>query len=121
MDHSVRKLTPYRVISIALLIILALMMLFPLYWIVTGSVKDARTINSRTPVLFPTTPTLDNYAKLFSRPAWTWMFNTVFICGVAMLLTCLCGAMGGYALAKKKFTGRNFIFGLFVCAVSFPS
>ena len=46
MDHSVRKLTPYRVISIALLIILALMMLFPLYWIVTGSVKDARTINS---------------------------------------------------------------------------
>ena len=101
MDHSVRKLTPYRVISIALLIILALMMLFPLYWIVTGSVKDARTINSRTPVLFPTNPTLDNYAKLFSRPAWTWMFNTVFICGVAMLLTCLCGAMGGYALAKE--------------------
>ncbi len=120
MDHSVRKLTPYRVISIALLIILALMMLFPLYWIVTGSVKDARTINSRTPVLFPTNPTLDNYTKLFSRPAWTWMFNTVFICGVAMLLTCLCGAMGGYALAKKKFTGRNFIFGLFVCAMALP-
>ena len=120
MDHSVRKLTPYRVISIALLIILALMMLFPLYWIVTGSVKDARTINSRTPVLFPANPTLDNYAKLFSRPAWTWMFNTVFICGVAMLLTCLCGAMGGYALAKKKFTGRNFIFGLFVCAMALP-
>ena len=101
MDHSVRKLTPYRVISIALLIILALMMLFPLYWIVTGSVKDARTINSRTPVLFPTNPTLDNYAKLFSRPAWTWMFNTVFICGVAMLLTCLCGAMGGYATSSS--------------------
>ena len=68
----------------------------------------------------PTNPTLDNYAKLFSRPAWTWMFNTVFICGVAMLLTCLCGAMGGYALAKKKFTGRNFIFGLFVCAMALP-
>ena len=121
MDHSVRKLTPYRVISIALLVILALMMLFPLYWIVTGSVKDARTINSRTPVLFPTNPTMDNYTKLFSRPAWTWMFNTVFVCGVAMLLTCLCGAMGGYALAKKKFTGRNFIFALFVCAMALPS
>ena len=120
MDHSVRKLTPYRVISIALLVILALMMLFPLYWIVTGSVKDARTINSRTPVLFPTNPTMDNYTKLFSRPAWTWMFNTVFVCGVAMLLTCLCGAMGGYALAKKKFTGRNFIFALFVCAMALP-
>lgn len=120
MDHSVKKLTPYRVISIALLIILALMMLFPLYWIVTGSVKDARTINSRTPVLFPANPTLDNYAKLFSRPAWTWMFNTVFTWRRGDAADVPVRRDGGYALAKKKFTGRNFIFGLFVCAMALP-
>ena len=37
-----------------------------------------------------------------------------------MLLTCLCGAMGGYALAKKRFAGRGFIFSLFVCAMALP-
>ena len=39
---------------------------------------------------------------------------------MTMLLTCLCGAMGGYALAKKRFVGRGFIFSLFVCAMALP-
>jgi multiple sugar transport system permease protein len=37
-----------------------------------------------------------------------------------MLLTCITAAMGGYALAKKKFVGRAFIFSLFVCAMALP-
>ena len=120
MDHSVHKITVYRVVSVALLIVLALLMLFPLYWIVTGSLKGAKEINARVPSFFPASPTSANYIKLFTKPAWTWLLNTVVICGMAMLLTCLCGAMGGYALAKKKFTGRSFIFGLFVCAMALP-
>ena len=101
MDHSVQKTTPYRVISVLLLVVLAVLMIFPLYWIITGSFKDARTINSATPVWFPVNPTTDNYTRLFERPAGIWMFNTVFMCVMSMLLTCVAAAMGGYALAKK--------------------
>ena len=101
MDHSVHRITVYRIVSIALLIVLALLMLFPLYWIITGSVKGAKEINARVPSFFPVSPTTANYAKLFSKPAWTWLLNTVFICGMTMLLACLCGAMGGYALATE--------------------
>ena len=120
MDHSVHKTTVYRVVSVALLITLAILMLFPLYWIITGSVKGAKEINARVPSFFPVCPTSDNYVKLFAKPAWTWLLNTVFACGMTMLLTCLCGAMGGYALAKKRFVGRGFIFSLFVCAMALP-
>lgn len=120
MDHSVHKITVYRVVSVALLIVLALLMLFPLYWIVTGSLKGAKEINARVPSFFPASPTSANYIKLFTKPAWTWLLNTVFICGMAMLLTCLCGAMGGYALAKKRFAGRGVIFSMFVCAMALP-
>ena len=120
MDHSVHKITVYRIVSIALLIVLALLMLFPLYWIITGSVKGAKEINARVPSFFPVSPTTANYAKLFSKPAWTWLLNTVFICGMTMLLACLCGAMGGYALAKKQFAGRGLIFTMFVCAMALP-
>ena len=95
-------------------------MLFPLYWILTGSLKGAKEINARAPSFFPVSPTTANYVKLFNKPAWTWLLNTVFICGMTMLLTCLCGAMGGYALAKKRFAGRGFIFSLFVCAMALP-
>ena len=120
MDHSVHKVTIYRVMSVALLIVLALLMLFPLYWILTGSLKGAKEINARAPSFFPVSPTTANYVKLFNKPAWTWLLNTVFICGMAMLLTCLCGAMGGYALAKKRFVGRGVIFSMFVCAMALP-
>ena len=120
MDHSVQKTTPYRIVSILLLIVLAVLMIFPLYWIITGSFKDARTINSATPVWFPLNPTPDNYVRLFERPAGIWMFNTVFMCVMSMLLTCVAAAMGGYALAKKRFTGRAVLFSVFVCAMALP-
>lgn len=120
MDHSVQKTTPYRVISVILLVVLAVLMIFPLYWIITGSFKDARTINSATPVWFPVNPTTDNYTRLFERPAGIWMFNTVFMCVMSMLLTCVAAAMGGYALAKKRFTGRVVLFSVFVCAMALP-
>ena len=120
MDHSVQKTTPYRIVSILLLIVLAVLMIFPLYWIITGSFKDARTINSATPVCFPLNPTPDNYVRLFERPAGIWMFNTVFMCVMSMLLTCVAAAMGGYALAKKRFTGRVVLFSIFVCAMALP-
>ena len=120
MDHSVQKTTPYRIVSILLLIVLAVLMIFPLYWIITGSFKDARTINSATPVWFPLNPTTDNYTRLFERPAGIWMFNTEFMCVMSMLLTCVAAAMGGYALAKKRFTGRVVLFSVFVCAMALP-
>ncbi len=120
MDHSVQKTNPYRVISVLLLVVLAVLMIFPLYWIITGSFKDARTINSATPVWFPVNPTTDNYTRLFERPAGIWMFNTVFMCVMSMLLTCVAAAMGGYALAKKRFTGRVVLFSVFVCAMALP-
>ena len=120
MDHSVQKTAPYRVISVLLLVVLAVLMIFPLYWIITGSFKDARTINSATPVWFPVNPTTDNYTHLFERPAGIWMFNTVFMCVMSMLLTCVAAAMGGYALAKKRFTGRVVLFSVFVCAMALP-
>ncbi len=119
-DHSVQRVTPYQVSSIVVLIILAVLFTFPLYWIITGSFKDPRAINSPVPIWFPVEPTLSNYTRLFQRPAFTWLFNTVFLCAMAMLFTCIASAMGGYALAKKRFAGRKIVFSIFVCAMALP-
>lgn len=119
-DHSVQSMTAYRILAVVLLVALAVLFSFPLYWIITGSFKDARAINSPVPIWFPTAPTMDNYLRLLQRPAFTWLFNTVFLCAIAMLLTCIGSAMGGYALAKKRFSGRVLIFSVFVCAMALP-
>ena len=102
------------------LVIIALLFIFPLYWIITGSFKTPQAVNARVPVWFPTVWTGVHYDKLFQRPAFTWMLNTVIICGASMLLTCITASMGGYALAKKKFVGRGLIFSMFVCAMALP-
>ena len=119
-DHSVHQVTVYQVLCVIALIIIALLFTFPLYWIITGSFKGPQAVNARVPVWFPTEPTMLNYEKLFEKPAFMWMFNTVFVCAMAMLFTCVAASMGGYALAKKRFTGRALIFSIFVCAMALP-
>ena len=119
-DHSVHQVTVYQVLCVIALIIVALLFTFPLYWIITGSFKGPQAVNARVPVWFPTEPTMLNYQKLFEKPAFMWMFNTVFVCAMAMLFTCVAASMGGYALAKKRFTGRALIFSIFVCAMALP-
>lgn len=142
--------TPYMIFSLVVIIILAVLFTFPLYWIITGSFKTAKEINATSPVWWPSHWVTDNYQKLFSRqsaPLWQinvpfsktvtgslvtlsqgpsvpaairWLVNTVFVSLAAMAFTCITAAMAGYALAKKRFIGRSVIFSLIVAAMALP-
>ena len=110
----------YKAVVVIILVLLTLFFLFPLYWIITGSFKDVVEINARYPIWFPENPTLDNYVRLFEKPALRWLFNIVFISAAAMVLTCLTAALAGYALAKKRFYGRAILFTIIICAMALP-
>lgn len=115
--------TPYYIISVVILVVLAFLFLFPLYWIVTGSVKDKADIlikAGQSVQWFPLAPTLENYTRLFKNPALRWLFNSVFISAMSMALTCVTASLAGYVLAKKRFVGKAFVFSLFVCAMALP-
>ncbi len=137
MKTSSNRSKAYKVFSMILLIVLAVLFLFPLYWIVTGAFKTGQDIYSTTPVWIPSEWTMGNFTKLFDRRsaplfeigalvgptvpgAVRWLVNTVFMAVAAMLLTCLTAAMAGYALAKKRFIGRAILFSLIVCAMALP-
>ncbi len=127
----------YKVLSIVILVILAILFLFPLYWIVTGAFKPAQDIYSLEPVWWPSQWVANNFHNLFAKrtaplfsifgidgpsapAAFRWLINTVFMAVMAMILTCITAAMAGYALAKKRFRGRGILFGLIVCAMALP-
>ena len=127
----------YKIICIVILVILAILFAFPLYWILTGAFKTNKAINSATPVWFPTEWVLTNFEKLFTKrtaplyefgtlvgptipAALRWLLNAVVMALGAMALTCVTAAMAGYALAKKRFIGRGIIFTLIVCAMALP-
>ena len=137
MKSGVKRTTPYKVISIIILVILAILFLFPLYWIVTGAFKPTTDIYASQPVWWPSEWVTSNFAKLFTKrsaPLFTigslvgptvpaairWLINTVFMAVVAMLLTCITATMAGYALAKKRFIGRALLFSLIICAMALP-
>ena len=137
MKTSVERTTPYKVISLVVLVIAAFAFTFPLYWIITGAFKNGADINSITPVWVPSEWVLTNFDKLFTKrtaplfslfgvegpvapAALRWLLNTVYMAIMAMGLTCLTASMAGYALAKKRFRGRGVIFALIVCAMALP-
>ena len=137
MKSGVKRTTPYKVISIIILVILAILFLFPLYWIVTGAFKPTTDIYASQPVWWPSEWVTSNFEKLFTKrsaplfeigalvgptvpAAIRWLVNTVFMSVAAMLLTCITAAMAGYALAKKRFVGRTLLFSLIICALALP-
>ncbi len=137
MNSGVQHKSAYKIISAVILVILAILFLFPLYWIVTGAFKTGAEINAIKPVWFPSEWTMINFEHLFAKrtcplfqigglvgptvPAvFRWLLNTVFMAVMAMLLTCITASAAGYALAKKRFRGRAIIFGLIVCAMALP-
>nr|WP_318686307.1 carbohydrate ABC transporter permease [uncultured Acetatifactor sp.] len=114
------NLSIYKLVTVIILVVLAFLFIFPVYWIVTGSFKDAMTINAAKPQWFPLNPTMINYEKLFNNPALRWLLNSVAIAVIAMGLTCLTSSMAGYALAKKRFVGQTLLFSIFICAMALP-
>lgn len=137
MKSGVERTSVYKIISLVLLIILAILFTFPLYWIITGAFKTGADINATKPVWFPLEWTLRNFENLFAKrsaplfeigplvgptvpAAIRWLINTVFMAVAAMVLTCLTAAMAGYALAKKRFIGRGILFSLIVVAMALP-
>jgi len=129
--------SPYFVLCVILLAVLAVLFIFPLYWIVTGSVKDKAEIlvkAGQSVQWFPLSPTAANYEKLLhTQVNWKgllgavrvpaavkWLFNSVFISVMAMALSCVTASLAGYALAKKQFSGKKLVFTLFVCAMALP-
>ena len=112
------KTKAYSVFSLVVLIVIALLFLFPFYWIITGSFKVQP--NKIPPEWFPASWTVMHWEKLFRQPAWTWFFNSVFMSVMSMILVLMASSMAGYVLAKKAFTGRKIIFSRLVMAMALP-
>ena len=141
LDIKTARSRAYRILCWVLVLILAFLFAFPLYWIITGSFKTPADINAVHPSWVPQEWVIRNYEKLmtqrkaplfdftiagltFTGPkipaAMRWLINTVFMSVMSMIITCLTAAMAGYVLAKKKFYGRAMIFSLIVCAMALP-
>jgi len=115
-----KNISIFKIVSIIILLGLTIFFIFPFYWIATGSFKLQDVAITIPPEWWPTSPTLENYGKLFTPNTLRWFFNSVFISVMTTLLVCITSALAGYALAKKQFPGVKVIFMVFVAAMALP-
>lgn len=116
-----KKINPFSVLSTLILLVLTVLFIFPFYWIMTGAFKTMGDAVKIPPQWWPHSPTLENFERLvIQNPAGYWLLNSVLICVLTTLAVCICAAMAGYALAKKRFYGQTILFSILILAMALP-
>jgi multiple sugar transport system permease protein len=94
----------------AVLLVLVVWTLGPLYWMVVTSLKTNSEIYGTTATLWPRRPTLANYDVLFTRtPFLVYFRNSTAIALATTALTVLTSGLGAYALVRLNFPGRRLL------------
>ena len=107
--------------SLVVLIPVAIVALFPLYWLVTTALTPSSAAIRVPPSLIPAEPTLENFARLFTQaPVVAWALNSLIIATAIMAGHVVFDSMAGYAFAKKRFPGKNLLFVLIVSSLMIP-
>lgn len=105
----------------AMLVLVCILVLFPIYWMLTISFKTPRDIY-RAPSLFPTAPTLDNYSTLIEKKNFLVNIrNSIIVAGAATLVSVFISALCAYSLVRMKYRFRGAIGRLILLAYLTPS
>lgn len=99
----------------------AFIMVFPFGWMMIASLMTAGEIQLRPPVWLPAAPQFNNYAELVdSIPIARLYFNSLFTSGIIVFGVLLSSSLAGFAFAKYRFPGREFLFYLILATMMIP-
>lgn len=98
-----------------------ILMSFPLFWMISSSLKTLEETNSPGIVWIPARPTLDAYLSIFHNTDFLRSyFNTVFYTTLALAGTLLSIAVVAYAFSRIEWPGRNLVFFLMLSTMMIP-
>jgi ABC-type glycerol-3-phosphate transport system permease component len=100
--------------------VLLLVGAFPLFWMLSTSLKPSGEIFATPPRLVPLHPTLDNFVRLFADTRFLLFFeNSLAVAGATVLLTLTVSALGAYSLTRYTLRGRDTVAGLILLTYMF--
>ena len=112
-----------NIITYTLLGIWALIVLFPFYWMLLTSVKSYGSYNAEyVPKFFTLSPTLQNYADVFTQvPLARYFGNTLIFALITTAAMLVVIVLAAFAFARLDFKGRNPLFSLFLSLMMIPN
>ena len=115
------RLNGVRLAAIVLLIVGVIPLAIPLLWMVSTSLKNEFDVFVNPPVFIPELPRWSNYAEVFSTtPFAKQYFNSLYIGAANVLGTVVVSSFAGYALARLRFPGRQFVLPFLLGALLLP-
>lgn len=111
------------VITYALLILWAVIVLFPFYWMILTSVKSYGAYNSEyIPKFYTLSPTLQNYVDAFTTVSLgRYLMNTAIFTVVTTAIMLVVITLAAFAFARLDFKGKNIVFVLFLSLMMIPN
>jgi ABC-type glycerol-3-phosphate transport system permease component len=113
-----------RIEALAILLALALgavIMFFPVYWMLATALRPREEIFTPDVGLIPSALVWSNYTDALARlPFLHWAFNTGVILVFAVVITVFINLLCGYAFAKFRFAGRNILFMAILSTLMIP-
>jgi multiple sugar transport system permease protein len=120
MNQSMWRRLPRVVIQVFLLIA-GLVMVFPVFWLVSASLRPGSEVLQSSPSLLPEHWTLSNYFTAFSTaPFGLWLLNSIIFATVSTVFILITSLIGGYIFAKFQFPGNSLIFVVILATAIIP-
>ncbi|MGN0794933.1 MAG: carbohydrate ABC transporter permease [Aristaeellaceae bacterium] len=103
------------------LLLMALIVLFPFYWMLISSVKTLDEYNLAVPTFWPMRFMLSNYADAFTTASLGTLFlNTMYVGLVSTLLSLVITILTAFAFARLEFKGKNLLFAALLATMMIP-
>ena len=105
----------------AFLFVMALIVLFPFYWMIISSLKSEAEYRQTIPTFFPRQIVRYNYVEAFTTGSLGDLFlHTLYVGVVSTLLCLVVTVLSAFAFARLEFKGKDMLFGALLATMMIP-
>jgi len=100
---------------------MALIVLFPFYWMIISSLKSLEEYRFNIPTFWPKVIIWQNYAEAFTAANLGTLFlNTAYVGIVSTILSLVITVLSAFAFARLEFKGKDLMFGALLATMMIP-
>ena len=109
------------ILTYAFLIVMAIIVLFPFYWMINSSLKTLDEYRQSVPTFWPKVVMFSNYAEAFSAANLGRLFiNTMIVGIISTILSLVITVITAFAFARLEFKGKNILFAGLLATMMIP-